>query len=46
VTNWVFWYKEPQPAISISEEGAAAILRIEDPAGEMRVFRFPVKRLQ
>ncbi len=42
VTNWVFWYKEPAPKISITERGKLATLSIEDPLGISREFRFLV----
>jgi len=45
VTNWINWYKEPVPQITIVEEGATATLSVEDPRGALRQFQFPAGRL-
>lgn len=42
VSNWVYWYKEPVPKISIVEDGATATLLVEDQIGVPREFQFPV----
>jgi hypothetical protein len=42
VTNWINWYKEPVPQITIVEEGTTATLSIEDPLGVLRQFQFQV----
>jgi hypothetical protein len=44
VTNWINWYKEPVPQMSIVKEGANATLFIEDPLGVLREFQFPAGR--
>jgi hypothetical protein len=44
VTNWINWYKEPVPQITIVEEGATATLSVEDPRGALRQFQFPAGR--
>jgi hypothetical protein len=41
VTNWINWYKEPVPQITIVEDGATATLSVEDPRGVLRPFQFP-----
>jgi len=41
VTNWINWYKEPVPQITVVEEGATATLSVEDPRGILRQFQFP-----
>lgn len=41
VTNWIKWYKEPAPQMTIVRDGATATLSIEDPLGVMRQFQFP-----
>jgi hypothetical protein len=41
VTNWIKWYKEPVPQITIVEEGTTATLSVEDPRGVLRQFQFP-----
>jgi hypothetical protein len=41
VTNWIKWYKEPGPQITIVEDGTTAILSVEDPRGVLRQFQFP-----
>jgi hypothetical protein len=41
VTNWIGWYKEPVPQITIVEDGATATLFVEDPLGVFRQFQFP-----
>lgn len=40
VTNWISWYKEPVPKISIAENGAMAKLTIQDQLGVPREFHF------
>ena len=40
VTNWVYWYKEPQPRISIETKGDFSSLHIEGNSGVDRVFTF------
>ncbi|CUI04439.1 hypothetical protein [Massilia antarctica] len=40
VTNWIQWYKEPVPKISIDEGTATALLSVQDPVGGMRRFEF------
>lgn len=40
VSNWVRWYKEPQPRISIESKGSAIALRVEGNSGVDRVFTF------
>ena len=40
VTNWVKWYKEPQPRISIESKGGLYTLHIEGNNGEDREFTF------
>jgi hypothetical protein len=40
VTNWIHWYKEPDPKIAISEHGATATLFIEDRHGGFHQFQF------
>jgi hypothetical protein len=44
VTNWVYWYKEPVPKITIVENGTTAILSVEDGPGVPREFQFPAAR--
>ena len=44
VTNWVKWYKEPVPQVTIVKEGAAVTLSIEDALGFSRQFQFPALR--
>jgi hypothetical protein len=44
VTNWIGWYKEPVPQISVVEDGATATLSVEDPLGVLRQFQFPAVR--
>ena len=41
VTNWINWYKEPVPQITIVEDGTIATLSVEDPLGVLRQFQFP-----
>ncbi len=41
VTNWIHWYREPSPRISLVEKGRLATLTIEDPRGVSRDFYFP-----
>ena len=41
VTNWIKWYKEPVPQITIDEDGTTATLSVEDPRGVLRQFQFP-----
>ncbi len=40
VSNWVTWYKEPSPAISIQATGSSYTLSIEGNNGEKRIFEF------
>lgn len=40
VSNWVHWYKEPEPRISIETKGESYSLRIEGNNGVDRVFTF------
>jgi len=40
VTNWINWYKQPVPKITIVESGATATLSVEDPLGVPRQFQF------
>jgi len=40
VSNWVHWYKEPQPRISIETKGDFSSLHIEGNSGVDRVFTF------
>ena len=40
VSNWVYWYKEPQPRISIETKGDSYSLHIEGNSGIDRVFMF------
>ncbi|MDA9402593.1 hypothetical protein XH79_28240 [Bradyrhizobium sp. CCBAU 45389] len=44
VTNWIYWYKEPVPKITIVENGATATLSVEDESGLPREFQFPAAR--
>ena len=44
VTNWIGWYKEPVPQMTIVEDGATATLSVEDPLGVLRQFQFPAVR--
>jgi hypothetical protein len=39
-TNWIKWYKEPVPKISIEEKGMIVTLSVEDPLGVPRQFQF------
>ena len=41
VTNWIKWYKEPVPQMTIAQDGTTATLSIEDPLGVLRQFQFP-----
>jgi hypothetical protein len=41
VTNWIKWYKEPVPQMTIVRDGTTATLSIEDALGVMRQFQFP-----
>jgi hypothetical protein len=41
VTNWIKWYKEPVPHMTIVENGATATLSVEDALGVLRQFQFP-----
>jgi hypothetical protein len=41
VSNWINWYKEPAPQMTIVEDGATATLSIEDSMGIFRQFQFP-----
>ena len=41
VTNWINWYKEPAPQMTLVEDGMTATLSIEDPLGILRQFQFP-----
>jgi hypothetical protein len=41
VTNWINWYKEPVPQITIVEDGTTATLSVEDPLGVLRQFQIP-----
>jgi hypothetical protein len=41
VTNWIYWYKEPVPQMTIVEDGTIATLSIEDPLGVLRQFELP-----
>jgi hypothetical protein len=40
VTNWIHWYKEPEPRIAIVENGATATLYVEDRLGGFHQFQF------
>lgn len=40
VTNWIGWYKEPAPRMTIVEDGTTATLSVEDPLGTLREFQF------
>ncbi len=40
VTNWVYWYHEPSPTISITPVGDHFVLKVEGNAGVDRVFEF------
>lgn len=42
VTNWIRWYKEPVPKITLVEKGETATLSVEDPFGILRQFKFQV----
>lgn len=44
VTNWIHWYKEPVPKITIVEDGATAVLSVEGELGVPREFQFPAAR--
>ena|ERR1700722_1625864 len=41
VTNWINWYKEPAPQMTLVEDGATATLSVEDAGGVLRQFQFP-----
>ncbi|WP_208296529.1 hypothetical protein [Massilia sp. CCM 8734] len=43
-TNWVAWYQEPTPKIELVEGLKTVVLSVEDRAGMMRSFEFPVTR--
>lgn len=40
VTNWIYWFKEPEPKIAVFENGATAALVVEDPLGGFHQFQF------
>jgi hypothetical protein len=40
ITNWVRWYKEPAPRISVEGSQKSYTLSVEGNAGESRVFKF------
>jgi hypothetical protein len=40
VSNWINWYKEPVPKMTIVEKGMTATLSVEDPLGVLRQFQF------
>jgi hypothetical protein len=40
VSNWINWYREPSPRISLVENGRLATLTVEDPLGVSRDFHF------
>jgi len=44
VTNWISWYREPNPVITIKEEDGKMVLSIEGNAGEPRIFRFAIPK--
>ncbi|MBR1165445.1 hypothetical protein [Bradyrhizobium liaoningense] len=44
VTNWVYWYKEPAPKLTIVEKEATATLSVESESGVPREFQFPSAR--
>lgn len=44
VTNAIWWFKEPAPAMSIEERGGWVELSIEDRLGQPRRFRFRATR--
>ncbi len=46
VTNWINWYKEPKPDLSIVENGSTATLIVEDAGGVYRQFPIEVPRTQ
>jgi hypothetical protein len=43
VTNWVNWYMEPVPRISLLDNKGTLVLSIEDKAGDMHDFSFPTQ---
>lgn len=45
VTNWVYWYMEPTPAIRLTQSGADVTLTIEDRRGTPRDFRFTLDKI-
>jgi hypothetical protein len=45
VTNWINWYKEPTPDISVVENGSTATLLVEDAGDVYRQFPFAVSRV-
>jgi len=44
VTNWINWYKQPVPQMTIVRDGTTATLSIEDALGVLRQFQFPAIR--
>lgn len=44
MSNWIYWYKRPEPKIELVKGPASAVLSVEDQAGTMRTFAFPLKR--
>jgi hypothetical protein len=40
VTNWVIWYKEPEPQIEMIENGSDVTLTVENPVGSSDQFQF------
>jgi hypothetical protein len=43
-SNWIYWYKEPVPKMTIVKDGATATLSVEDALGVLRQFQFPAVR--
>src|ERR1700722_5329428 len=41
VTNWINWYKEPVPQMTIVEDGTPATLSVEEAGGVLVHFQFP-----
>jgi hypothetical protein len=40
VSNWIDWYRQPLPKITLTEGKTMAVLSVQGPAGDMRSFAF------